>query len=63
METKATRDDASRAGISLALPGRTVDKAAAVPESPPRVKRARVKRLWGLVAKKQAVPCYARTAV
>lgn len=58
MELRAKRDDASGAGISL-----LADKAAAVPESPPHVKRARVKKLWGLAAKKQAVPCYARTAV
>lgn len=63
MGIKAKMDDASGAGISLAFPGRTADKAAAVPESPPRVKRARVKKLWGLAPKKQAVPCYARTAV
>lgn len=33
MEIKAKRDDASGSGISLAFPGRTADKAAAVPES------------------------------
>lgn len=63
MEIKAKRDDASGAGISLAFPGRTVDNAAAVPESTPRIKRAGVRRLWGLAAKKQAVPCYAHMAV
>lgn len=56
MEIKAKRDDASGAGISLAVPGRAADKAAAV-------KRAHVKKLWGLAPKKQAGPCYVRTAV